>query len=215
MTIAVLGTGNVGRALALGWAAAGHRVVFGTREPVSAETEALVREVAHGATARSIPDAVAAGEVVALALPWNVSKALLPSLAPALQGKVLVDCTNPVARWPEMDHANGSGGEQVAVLAPGARVVKAFNSTGFDNMLDPRYPDGALTMLYAGDDAAAMQVVARLATDLGFEAVAAGPLSNARALEVMAGLWGVLAHGQGLGRQIGFRLLRRDPPSGA
>jgi 8-hydroxy-5-deazaflavin:NADPH oxidoreductase len=126
-----------------------------------------------------------------------------------ISGKVLIDCTNPAKEWPTVDHSGGSGVEQVAQWAPGARVVKAFNTTGFENMQNPNFGHYAATMFYAGDDKEAKKLVGQLATDLGFDALDAGPLSQAHALEVLASLWGGLAYGQQMGRGIAFRLLRR------
>jgi predicted dinucleotide-binding enzyme len=147
-------------------------------------------------------DQTPADDVIALAIPWAAVESVLRKAGP-LDGRVLLDCTNgapPGAR---------SGGEQVAAWAPKARVVKIFNMTGFENMSDPRYGTEAATMFYAGDDAAAKQTAARLANDLGFDPVDAGPLANARFLETLAAFWGALAYGQHMGRGIAFRLLRR------
>ena len=140
-------------------------------------------------------------EVVLLAIPWSAVESVVRD--PQLAGKVVLDCTNGA---PAGAHC---GGEQVAAWAPKARVVKIFNTTGFENMSNPRYGHEAATMFYAGDDAAAKQTAARLATDLGFDPVDAGPLANARFLESLAAFWGALAYGQKMGRGIAFRLLRR------
>jgi predicted dinucleotide-binding enzyme len=128
----------------------------------------------------------------------------------SLAGKIVIDATNPLA--PDMSLAvgpNDSAGETVARLAPGARVVKAFNTTGANNMADSRYGAGKLVMLVAGDDAEAKTTTISLATDLGFEAVDAGPLAMSRHLEPMAMVWIKLAIVQNLGRNFGFALLRR------
>ena len=106
-----------------------------------------------------------------------------------------------------MGHTD-SGGEQVQAWAPSARVVKVLNSTGAENMADPHYGAERATMFLCGGDATARAVAARLVEDLGFEAVAAGPLANARLLEPLALLWIDLALRQGLGRGIAFRRLR-------
>jgi 8-hydroxy-5-deazaflavin:NADPH oxidoreductase len=209
MQVAVLGTGNVGSTLGLGWARRGHLVVFGSRDPDSGEVQRLLQQSNGKAAAATLPKAVERAEVVVVALPWPAAKAVLPTLAAALKGKILVDCTNPVLRWPLMDHSSGSGGEQLAAMVPNARVVKAFNSTGFDNMRDPRYPEGAATMFYAGNDAAAKQAVRGLITDLGFDPVDCGPLAQSLTLEVLASLWGSLASDPQIGRNIAFRLMRR------
>jgi hypothetical protein len=105
-----------------------------------------------------------------------------------LDGKIVVDATNPLTR--DLELALGfddSAGETVARLAPRARIVKAFNTTGSGNMADSRYGGGKLMMAIAGDDAAAKNVVLALATDLGFEAIDAGPLAMSRNIEPLAG----------------------------
>ena len=104
---------------------------------------------------------------------------------------------------------NNSAGETVARRAPGARVVKAFNTTGFNNMADSRYTGGKLAMMVAGDDAEAKKFVLALASDLGFDAIDAGPLSMSRYLEPMAMVWIKLAIAQKMGRDFGFAILRR------
>ncbi|MBL8056869.1 MAG: hypothetical protein JNK29_09240 [Anaerolineales bacterium] len=127
-----------------------------------------------------------------------------------LAGRVLVDATNPLA--PGLQLALGhttSGAEQVAAWAPGARVVKAFNTPGVENMADPHYAGQAATMLICGDDASAKAVVAGLAEALGFDVADLGGLPQARLLEPLALIWIQLAIGQKQGRGIAFRLLRR------
>src|SRR5881296_1094768 len=99
--------------------------------------------------------------------------------------------------------------KQVAGWAPAARVVKAFNTTGWPNMKDPDYAGQPATMLVCGDDEGANRVVADLATSIGFEAIDAGPLRIARLLEPLAMLWIHLALFRGMGTGIAFRLLRR------
>ena len=149
-------------------------------------------------------DQIPTGDVVALAVPWAAVESVLRRAGP-LDGKVLLDCTNGA------QSGGRSGGEQVAAWAPKAHVVKIFNTTGFENMADPRYGAEAATMFYAGDDAGAKETAARLANELGFDQVDAGPLANARYLETLAAFWGALAYGQHMGRGIAFRLLRRGP----
>src|SRR5262249_45574150 len=112
-----------------------------------------------------------------------------------LRGKVLIDATNPLVMSPEglrqglvIGHTS-SGAEQVARWAEGARVVKAFNTTGWQNMVDPVYESQGLSMFLCGDDAEAKKVVAGLAEQLGFEPVDVGPLRSARYLEPLGMLW--------------------------
>ncbi len=209
MQIGVIGAGNVGGTLGRGWARQGHAVMFGVQNPNDPKTAELSAQ--SGAQAGTVAEAAAFAEVVALTVPWGAVPEVLRAVGD-LHGKILLDCTNPNfaadPNGPPSGHLN-SGGEQVAAMAPGARVVKIFNTTGFENMAEPRYGEESVTMFYAGDDAEAKSVAAQLAQALGFEAVDVGPLTFAHHLEALAQLWGQLAYGQQLGRGIAFLLLRR------
>jgi len=210
MKIAVIGSGNVGGTLGKGWAERGHEVVFGVRKPSDQKLTQLLEATGGQARAASVKDAAAGAEVVALTVPWDAAQEALKN-AGNLRGKILLDCTNPLK--PDLSGLTvgytTSGGEQVAAWASGARVVKIFNTTGFGNMANPAYPEGASMMLYCGDDAEAKKVAARLATDLGFEAYDAGPLAEARLLEPLALVWIHLAVFQKMGTGFAFHLIRR------
>jgi len=163
------------------------------------------------------PGEVIGAEVVVFAVPWKAAEEAVRS-AGSLSGKIVIDCTNPFAPGlTGLDApAGGSGAEAVASWAPGARVVKAFNTTGFNIMANPAFPEGPATMFYCGDDASAKRAVHGLAAELGFDPIDAGPLSRARVLENMALLWvslamGGVSGGTELGRDIAFRLARRKP----
>jgi 8-hydroxy-5-deazaflavin:NADPH oxidoreductase len=210
MKIAILGAGNVGGALGKIWAAKGHSIFFGVPDPNSEKMHALVSSMGANARAGSVAEAAASAEAVVLATPWPVAEDAIRA-AGNLSGKIVIDCTNPLE--PDLSglvvgHTT-SAGEEVAKWAKGARVVKAFNTTGAGNMANTHYDSARPTMCICGDDAAAKASVAKLAEDLGFEAVDAGPLKNARLLEPFAMLWIYLAVKQGLGPNIAFKLLRR------
>jgi hypothetical protein len=146
--------------------------------------------------------------VVVLATPWDAAQSSIAA-AGDLTGKILLDATNPLQNMKLALGLTTSGAERVASWAVGAAVVKAFNSTGAGNMLNPDYAGQKPTMFICGDDAAAKQVVSGLAEEIGFEAVDAGALTLARYLEPLAGLWITLAYAQGLGPNSAFKLLRR------
>jgi hypothetical protein len=207
MRIAVIGAGKVGTTLGRGWTRRRHQVTYGVRDPSSAKAAALAQ---GGVQVTAPTQAVERSEVVVLATPWAATKDAVEALGD-LGGRPLLDATNPIG--PGLTLAvgdGGSGGELVQAWAPTARVVKIFNTTGVENMASPVYGDQAATMFYCGDDEAACAVAAKLATDLGFDAVSAGPLRNARLLEPLALLWIDLARGQGVSRTVAFKLLRRD-----
>ena len=209
MKIAMIGTGNVGRALGTGWAKKGHQVIFGSRNPHSEKVREVLAAAGANASAAGIAEAGAAAEVIVLATPWNIMEQIVESLGD-LAGKIVVDATNPIG--PGFQLAVGvtsSGAEQIAGWAKGARVVKAFNTTGWENMADPIYHGQPITMFICGDDAGARAVVTGLAEDLGFEVTDTGPLSTARYLEPLAMLWIHLAMVQKQGRQMAFRIVKR------
>lgn len=210
MRIGIIGAGMVGGTLGKHWAKAGHEVMWGVRDPAAAKLAALCAAAGHGARAATVAEAAAGADVVVLATPWRAVPEALASCGD-LAGRVLLDTTNPLA--PDLSGlalpAGRSGAQEVARLAPGARVVKIFNSVGFNIMADPRFGDRTATMLYCGDDPGARATAARLATDLGFEVVDAGPLAKAGLLEHAALLWIHLAMSQQLGREIAFVLMRR------
>lgn len=214
MKIGVIGAGNVGGTLGRRWAQKGHSVVFGVRDPDAPKVKELLAAAGLNSCAASVREAAEASDVIVLTLPWEAAQEAVRN-AGDLSGKVVVDATNPLGPGMEglqQGLALGyttSAAEQVAAWAPGARVVKAFNTTGYDNMADPQYGAQAVTMFYCGDDAGAKATVQQLGTDLGFEMVDAGPLTAARLLEPMAMLWINLAVFQGLGRDFAYKLLRR------
>src|SRR5262245_26966635 len=208
MKIAVIGMGNVGGTLGRRWAAGGHGVVFGVRDPDDAKHQSAAR--AAGGRVAGVREAVAGADVVALTVPWEAVPDALKS-AGDLSGKVLLDCTNPVT--PDLSSLQigmtTSASEEIARLAPGAKVVKIFNTTGAGNMADTNYGPTKPTMLYAGDDAVAKSVAARLASELGFDRVELGPLSTARLLEPLALTWITLAIRRQLGTDFVFQIVRR------
>src|SRR5262249_52523049 len=186
-----------------------HDVVFGTRDPGDADVKRLLAEAGSRARAATVPEAVAFGEVVLLAVPQPAVTDVLKS-APPRPGTIVIDATNPVGAGllPAMP-AGTSGAETVASLAPGARVVKAFNTAGFNVYAQPDIAGAPATLYLCGDDAAAKATVSVLAAELGLEPVDCGPLAKARLLEPVALLWITLS--ESLGRDIALRLIRKTP----
>ena len=209
MKIAIIGAGNVGGALGKRWAAAGHEVLFGVRDPAREKYQSLVTQTGGKGRLMTSAEAVKGASVVVLATPWNTTEAALTACG-SLAGKILIDATNPLGAdlALTMGHSD-SGAEQVGRWAAGANVVKAFNSTGFNVMDDPVMERRHAVMFVAGDDQAAKGVVLDLATAIGFEAIDAGNLKMARVLEPMAQLWIYCAYRQGLTRDYAFALIRR------
>ena len=196
MNIAIIGAGNVGGALGKSWAKAGHTIIFGVRDPAGGKTKPPLAEIGGAASSRVVPDAVRGADVIVLATPWNAVPDVINAMGD-VRGKIIIDCTNPLSLNSEgsLSLAVGSttsGAEEVARLATGARVVKAFNTYGWENFADASYPgygDIKPVMFYCSDDDEAKVMVAKLATDIGFEPVDTGGLGMARSLEPLALMW--------------------------
>lgn len=220
MNIAIIGAGQVGGALGRNWARAGHRIHYGVREPQAEKHRALLDATGGAAVAVSPAEAARAAEIVVFATPWAATEEAVRS-AGDLAGRVVIDCTNPLRFTPgvglelALGHTD-SGGEQVARWAAGARVVKAFNSYGWENFADARYPGyGELrpVMFLCGDEAAAKLAVTSLAEAIGFEPLDLGSLSKARQLEPLALLWIQLAMSGARDPHFVWSVLRRAAPT--
>jgi predicted dinucleotide-binding enzyme len=210
MNIGIIGSGNVGGTLGTRWAQGGHTVVFSSRDPGSQEMKDLIARAGSSARAGSVAEAAGASDVLLLATPWAAAESAVGS-AGELAGKVLIDATNPL--YPDLSGlvvgTTTSAGEKIQLLATGAKVVKAFNTVGYNIMANPQFGSERALMAYCGDDAGAKGIVKQLASELGFEPLDAGPLTQARLLEPFALLWISLAYKAGQGREIGFKFLRR------
>ena len=201
MNIAIIGIGNVGRALADALRRGGHHVIFGVRAPDPAQAD-------QG----NIAAAVESADATILAIPFAAAADVIDAGA-GFVGKILIDATNPLGMGEgglglTMGHTT-SGAEQISALAPAARVFKAFNQTGFENMADARPYTTPPVMFVAGDDPAGKQTVLTLVTDCGFAAIDAGDLRAARLLEPFAMLWIELARKRGQGPNFTFTLQRK------
>jgi 8-hydroxy-5-deazaflavin:NADPH oxidoreductase len=198
--IAIIGAGHVGQALGSAWAERGCEVHYGVPDPAKYAVLAADRVTVH-----TVRDVLRQAETVVLATPYLAALHVARDIGDWEQ-RVLVDATNPIE--PGLAGlslgTSTSGAEEIARAARNARVVKAFNTTGFENLRDPHYPGGELFMPIAGDDADARARVLALATLIGFDAVDMGPLQAARYLEPWAMVWIELAFKRGQGRGFGF-----------
>ena len=208
MSISIIGAGNVGQALAHAFASKGESVFLGVPEPD--KYRSVVQALGERARIGTANEAIAASEVVILAVPYSAADSIARSVAD-WQGRILVDATNPLA--PGLAGLSvgttTSGAEEIARAAKGARVAKAFNTTGAENMADSRYLGGTVFMPVCGDDAEARTRVIALATLIGFDAVDCGDLKAARYLEPFAMTWIHMALKLGHGRRFAFARLQR------
>ncbi|HVT11401.1 MAG TPA: NADPH-dependent F420 reductase [Fimbriimonadaceae bacterium] len=206
MKIGIIGAGNVGRTLGSRWLEAGHSIRYGVRDAGSGKYADLFGpDVFWG----SPLEAAEYSEVVVLATPWQVTLDVVRDIGVA--GKIVLDCVNAINTdftGLELKRTD-SVSERIATVAPEARVVKIFNTVGYNIMANPDFDGQPATMLYCGDDVEAKATASRLAADIGFDPVDAGPLVQARYLEAFAWLWISMALKEGHGRDMAFRLMKR------
>ena len=205
MHIAIIGTGNVGGALATRWAQKGHHIHLGVQDQASFKGKELLQN--PHTTVHSIQEAVQLASVILVATPATAAPEVARSLGNTT-GKIIVDAMNIVmGRGPA-----GFSNTADAILANTAtrEVVKCFNTTGFNNMLNPQYGDLSIDMFMAGDSKSAKESVRQLALDAGFgECYDVGGNDRFSLMEQFAFFWINLAMFQGQGREIGFKLLKR------
>ncbi|HVO40196.1 MAG TPA: NAD(P)-binding domain-containing protein [Spirochaetia bacterium] len=190
--IAIIGRGNVGRALNDGITKAGYETRMSGKGPTARESAAW-------------------GDVIILAVPFGAVDAVVAELGSAVDGKTIIDVTNVLGPGGQLALGfTTSGAEQLQKKAPSAKVVKAFNAVFAQNMASGKVQGKQISCFAAGDDAAAKGEVLQLARDIGFDAVDAGPLVNARWLEAMGFQLIQLGYvvSKGLGAAIGFSLVR-------
>jgi len=206
--IGILGAGNVGIALARAFIAKGESVVLGVPNPDKYRD--AVAGLGPGARIDTTEAAIEASDLVILATPYAAALSIARSRLD-WGNRILVDATNPLAAGLAglSVGTTTSGAEEIAKAAHGARVVKAFNTTGAENMADSRYPGGAVFMPVCGDDAEARNRVITLATLIGFDAVDLGDLKAARYLEPFAMTWIHMAILLGHGRSFAFARQQR------
>ena len=215
MNIGILGAGNMGAALGTIWAAAGHRVIFSVSRD-AAKLEKLAAEVGPQARAGSVAEAVQDSDVLLLAV-WPDLLDEVLGQAGDLTGKTLITCVSGLR--PDMSgktmglptNLTEPMAAQIARKAPGARVVEAFNTTFAEIVAAPsrRFGPDRPSIFYCGDDAEAKQTTATLIEAADFEAVDAGPLAVAAALETLATAWVQLAVVSHLFPNPGLKALRR------
>lgn len=190
--IGIIGNGNVGSALERGLKRSGRDVK------------------AVGSDEQAVREAAAWADTVILAVPFGAVADVVRTAGDALAGKTVVDVTNALDE--KMNLALGyttSGAEELQKKLPKARVVKAFNTVFAQHMDDGKLDGEPLTAFAAGDDAGAKADVLDLERAIGFDAVDAGPLRNARLLEPLGYFNIQLGYGMKMGTDTGFRLVHR------
>jgi predicted dinucleotide-binding enzyme len=179
MRIGIIGSGAMGGGLGRAWAAAGHEILFSSRNPE--ELAELVASVGPLARAGLPQEAATFGEVVLIAVPYGALPQVGRDHAHLMRDKVVIDCGNPREDrdGPMADDAMARGtGVTSAEYLPGVRLVRAFNAIAA-NMIG-READPRIGVPIAGDDPEAVEIASTLVVDAGFDPVVVGPLSRAR-----------------------------------
>jgi predicted dinucleotide-binding enzyme len=211
--VGVLGSGDVGRTLARGFADRGYEVTIGSRDPANEDLALWLEGDGAGVRSATFAEAAQHGELVVLAvLGVAVEAAIEQAGGDNFSGKVVIDATNPLdfsqgfpptLAWAHTD----SGGEHVQRAIPDAKVVKAFNTIGNAYFVEPEFADGKPTMFIAGDDEEAKAVVGRVLAEFGWPpAVDVGGIEGSRLLEALCILWVTLGGRRGAWDH-GFKLL--------
>lgn len=210
MEIAIIGAGGVGGTLGRLWIKKGHQIMFGVRNLQSHNVRNLIRSTDSGVKVGTIGEAASFADVIVLAIPWMAVEEAIKS-AGDLSGKILIDPTNPINAdlTGLIIESSTSAAEEIAKWAKGSKVVKAFNSIGVKTLDNLQFGLVRADAFICGDDFKSKTVVKKLATEIGFDTVDAGPLINARVLEYLALLWIQLAYSRQMGPNIAFKLLTR------
>lgn len=203
MNIAIIGTGNVGGALATNWSKKGHAINLGVRDVNQFKGMELLKN--EHTKAMPIREAVVQSEVILISTPPTVIFEIIEQIGD-VSGKVIIDATNSVRQAPDpyktVYHCLADKTK--------AEVVKCFNSTGFENMLNPIYHGEGIDMFMAGDSDIAKKMASQLAMDAGFgSCMDFGKSDKVELLEKLALSWINLAIMQGHGRNIAFKVVKR------
>jgi 8-hydroxy-5-deazaflavin:NADPH oxidoreductase len=205
MHIAVIGSGNVGGALATKWSSAGHTIYLGTRDQQNFKGKALLRNART--SVHPIREACQLAEVILIAAPATAVIQVTRELGDTAN-KVIIDAMNIIQGRGPQGFANTSD----AILAHTAtrEVVKCFNTTGYNNMINPAYGQETIDLFVCGDNEKGKKIARDLALDAGFaECYDIGGNDKFQLMEQFAWFWINLAMNRGLGREIAFKLFRR------
>jgi 8-hydroxy-5-deazaflavin:NADPH oxidoreductase len=213
MKAGVIGSGVVGQTLAAGLLKHGHDVAIGTRDPAKLRDWAAKNT---GASVKSFADAAAFGEVVVLAVGGEVALEALGQIgAAAIAGKTVIDACNPIGGGPPVAGVlsfftgqNESLMERLQKAYPNAHFVKAFNSVGAGQMVNPDFKGVRPTMFICGNDAGAKKAVAAICDAFGWDVEDMGPAEAARAIEPLCKLWCIPGVARGDWSPHAFKLLK-------
>lgn len=205
MKIAIIGTGNVGSALATAWSKKGHEINLGVRDTQNFKGKSLLDN--PNTQVYSVVEAVKKSDIILLATPAIYAAEIAESLGDT-EGKIIIDSMNIIMGKGPKNYSNTA--QAILDHTSSKDVVKCFNTTGFNNMINPKYQDQNIDMFVAGDSIKAKEATIQLALDAGFaECYDIGGNDKFELMEQFAWFWINLAMVKGYGREIGFKLLKR------
>jgi predicted dinucleotide-binding enzyme len=213
MKVGIIGSGVVGQTLAAGFLKHGHQVEIGTRDPAKLKDWSAKNP---GAAVKSFAEAAAFGDLVVLAVGGEVAQQALTLIgSSALQGKTVIDACNPIGGGPPVNGVlsfftpqNQSLMEQLQKAYPSAHFVKAFNSVGSGQMVNPEFASGRPTMFICGNDKDAKKTVAQILDQFGWDTEDMGAIEAARPIEALCMLWCIPGIGKNDWTPHAFKLLR-------
>lgn len=205
MKIAIIGTGNVGGALATQWAKAGHQIFLGVQNMEDFKGKQLLEN--ENTSVHTIAESVENSEVILVAAVPQATQSISEAIQDFAKGKVLIDAMNSIRTRPE---GFNNSFEAFQHYLSEIEVVKCFNSTGFENMQNPVYNGEGIDMFVAGSSEKGKEVAQKLSLDAGFSTCwDFGGDDKVQLLEHFALSWINLAIMQGHGRSMAFKLLKR------
>lgn len=205
MNIAIIGTGNIGGRLAKAWASKDHRIFLGTRNPSEEKIKNIIASNSKNISAHSPHEAARQADIILMALPASAAFEGTKQLGD-IKGKLVIDAMNAVFRKPD---GYNKTSDAIMAASENDHIVKCFNWIGAENMDNPHYGNEVADMILCGNHVEDKTVVKKLAEDCGFNVYDIGGLDKEPITEQAALLWGSLAFGAGLGRNIAFKILKR------
>ncbi len=213
MKVGIIGSGVVGQTLAAGFIKHGHQVEIGTRDPAKLKDWSAKNS---GVAVKSFAEAATFGDVVVLAVGGEVAQQALTLIGPnAIEGKTVIDACNPIGGGPPVNGVlsfftpqNESLMERLQKAYPSPHFVKAFNSVGAAQMINPEFSGGRPSMFICGSDDNAKKIVAQILDQFGWDTEDMGAIEAARPIEALCMLWCIPGIGKNDWTPHAFKRLR-------
>lgn len=202
MEVGILGSGKIGATIGKKWAATGHDIIFGVRNPQADKVLGLLAEIEGSVRAASVLEASENAEVVLFAVPGASVSGIAGALRDELDGKILIDATNQVGA----EVMNNLG--VLKAFAPNSNLYRAFSNLGWENFEQPEINGEQIDLFYCGDPGEVQTIVDDLIRDVGLNPVYIGGVEQAAIIDNLTQLWFSLALRRGLGRRLAFKMIR-------